>query len=111
VIANLPEPKKWVHVAITYDNGVGKVYLDGKLGAEGKSAGALKKSNEPLMIAGDCERVPQYVFDGIIDEFRMFHRALSEEEIDFHMKKGQDLLAVDVAEKLTITWGQIKSAK
>lgn len=107
--APLPEEKKWTHVAITYDNGVGRLYIDGKMAAEGKGAGALNKSNEPLMIAADCERL-NYAFDGIIDEFRMFHRALSEKEIGALMEKGS-LAVVNVASKLAVAWGQIKSAK
>jgi len=108
VAAKLPDPKKWTHVAITYEDGVGKVYLDGKLAAEGQGAGPLKKSNELLMIAVDCERL-NYAFDGIIDEFRMFHQALSEGEINAHMGKGQDIITtVDAKEKLATAWGQVK---
>ncbi len=105
----LPEEKKWTHVAISYDNGVGRVYVDGKLAGEGKGAGALKKSNEPLMIGADCERL-NYIFDGIIDEFRMFHRALSEDEIKAQMQKGKsEILAVVATDKLAIAWAAIKA--
>ncbi|MBM3240199.1 LamG domain-containing protein [Candidatus Poribacteria bacterium] len=110
ILAPLPESKKWVHVAATFEDGKGKMYLDGKLISEGSGNKVLVKSNEPLFIAADCERL-NYIFNGIIDEFRMFKRALSEKEINFHMGKGRDVLAVDAAGKLTITWSQIKSAK
>jgi len=104
----LPEEKKWTHVAITYDNGDGKIFIDGKLAGQGKVSGAFQKSNEPLMIAADCERL-NYIFDGIIDEFRLYHRALSEEEIAKTMlQKG---LAIDAPRKLAINWGFIKLNK
>jgi len=104
----LPEVKKWTHVAITYDDGAGKIYVDGKLTGEGKSSGALNKGNEPLMIAADCERL-NYIFDGIIDEFRLYHRALTEEEIGKAMQ--QKGLAVEASGKLAVEWGFIKSSR
>jgi hypothetical protein len=110
VLAPLPPSKKWVHVATTFQDGTGKIYLDGKLIAEGKGGNTLVKSNEPLFIASDCERL-NYIFNGIIDEFRMFKRALSEKEINFHMTKGADVLSVDAKGKLTTSWGWIKSAR
>lgn len=111
ILAPLPPAKKWVHVAATFEDGKGKLYVDGKAIAEGVTPGgakALAKSNEPLFVAGDCERIPQYIFNGIIDEFRMFKRALSEKEVNFHMTKGADVLAVDAKGKLTTSWGWIK---
>lgn len=110
ILAPLPESKKWVHVAITFQDGAGKIYLDGRLSKEGAAGKTLKKSNEPLFIASDCERL-NYIFNGIIDEFRMFKRALSEKEVNFHMTKGADVLAVDSKGKLTTSWGWFKSAK
>jgi hypothetical protein len=103
-----PEVNKWVHVAVTYDNGVGKIYVDGKLAGEGKSAGPLTKSNEPFFIAADCER-QNYSFNGLIDEFAMHHRVLSEKEIGEHLAKGGGVLAVEAVGKLATRWGVIKS--
>jgi len=112
VITKLPEAKKWTHVAITYDNGTGRIYIDGAMAAEAKGSGSLNKSNEPIMIAADCERL-NYIFDGIIDEFRLFHKALTQEEIKIQMQKGEAavLSAVSNSEKLSITWAQIKTFK
>lgn len=105
VTADLPEEKKWTHVAITYNDGVGRIYVNGKLSGEGKASGALKKSNEPIMIAADCERL-NYIFDGIIDEFFYYHRVLTEDEIKVQMEKGS--LAVVAPERLSVAWGYIK---
>jgi hypothetical protein len=72
----------------------------------------LKKSNEPFYVAGDCERVPQYIFNGAVDELRVFKRALSEKEINEQLAKGQEILggvSVDVAGKLTTSWGKVKA--
>ncbi|MBI1926817.1 LamG domain-containing protein [Candidatus Poribacteria bacterium] len=112
IAANLDvnkDVKKWVHVAVTYNDGVGRIYVDGKLSGEGKGAGALKKSNEPFFIAADCERVPQYNFSGIIDEFAMHLRVLSEKEIGEHLAKGGGVLAVEATGKLATRWGAVKS--
>ena len=53
--------------------------------------------------------------NGLIDEYLMFHRALSEEEIA-HLASGPsdpfaDLTAVDPNGKLSTTWADIKASK
>ena len=68
----------------------------------------------PTMIHGgvgqDCERL-NYVFAGIIDEVRLWNRALSEDEINTFMEQGVDALAVEAAGKLSITWGYLKESR
>lgn len=108
VPAPLPPEKKWTHVAISYDNGIGRIYVDGEMAAEGKTSGGLVKAKEPLMIAADCERL-NYIFDGIIDEFIMFLRALDVNEIKYLMEKGKmGILSVEKRDHLSTTWGDIK---
>jgi len=51
-------------------------------------------------------------FDGLIDEVRIWTRALSEKEIKENMDKGvTELLAVNKAGKLATVWGQVKNYK
>ena len=44
-------------------------------------------------------------FMGIIDEVRLYDRVLTKDEINKNMEAG---LAVELAQKLTSTWGEIK---
>jgi hypothetical protein len=49
-------------------------------------------------------------FNGLIDEVRIWDRALSEKEIKENMNKGSvELLAVNKKGKLTTAWGWIKN--
>ena len=48
-------------------------------------------------------------FLGMIDEVRIWNRALSDEEINEQMEKGHfEISPVDPKSKLTITWGNLK---
>ncbi|MDD9972655.1 MAG: hypothetical protein OXU27_01550 [Candidatus Poribacteria bacterium] len=48
-------------------------------------------------------------FDGLMDEFYMFARALSEDEIKEVM--DGEFLSVEPADKLTTTWGSLKARR
>ena len=109
VPAPAPPENEWTHVAVTYNEGVGRIYLNGKLEGEGQTSGPLKSSNEPLFIAADCERVPQYIFDGVIDEFAIFGRVLEEDEIQKLMEGIGKSLAVQPKGKLATVWGELKA--
>ena len=106
--ADLPETEKWVHVAFTNDGTTGKIYIDGDEVMAGNVPGKLKSNADPLRIAQDCDR-PNNVFAGMIDEVRLWNRALSENDIDKY--KDQDVegaLAVTPSGKLSTTWGYLK---
>ena len=49
------------------------------------------------------------MFDGALDEVAVFNRALSQAEIKDAMEGIDKLLAVEAADRLTTTWGQIKA--
>ncbi len=54
------------------------------------------------------EEIIRY-FLGMIDEVRIWDRALSEEEINKHKDQGHfEFFAVDPQHKLTTTWGNLK---
>ena len=72
-----------------------------------KFPGALNANDDPWRIGQDCERL-NYVFAGLIDEVRLWNRALSADEIG----GTQGLLTpVDPLAKLTTTWGNIKISR
>jgi hypothetical protein len=106
--ADLPETEKWIHVAFTNDGTTGKIYIDGKEVMAGNVPGKLKSNADPLRIAQDCDR-PNNVFAGLIDEVRLWNRALSENEINtFKDRDAEGFLAVTASGKLSTTWGSLK---
>ncbi|MBM3240202.1 LamG domain-containing protein [Candidatus Poribacteria bacterium] len=103
----LPELKKWHHVAATFDGKVMIVYLNGEVLGEKKEAFAFKGTNDlPLMVGMGVDR-PQYTFEGIIDEVVIFKTALAKNEIK-EVMEGK-FLAVAPHDKLSISWGRLKS--
>jgi flagellin-like protein len=70
----------WSFLAFTYDATTGKqkVYFNGKLENEAsRTPGNIDTIAGPLRITG----AKSYFFNGIVDEVRIYNRALSEEEI------------------------------
>jgi hypothetical protein len=49
--------------------------------------------------------------NGIIDEVKIYDRALNENEIQQNLKATSNTLAVEPVNKLIITWGKIKVKK
>ena len=106
----LPDTGKFIHITFTNDTKKGKIYIDGKEEVEGDIPGKLKANDDPWRVGQDCERL-NYIFAGIIDEVRLWNRALSEDEINTFMEQGEDALAVEAAGKLSTTWGRLKEGR
>jgi len=107
IATDLPKPKEWTHVAVTYDGAKTVIYINGEKAVEQATpGGALNVGKENPMIAGDCERIPQYIFDGAVDEFLLFHRVLSQDEVRSVMRGI--VLAVQARGKLASVWGELK---
>ncbi len=106
--ADLPETNKWVNVAFTNDGEMAKLYIDGEIIGEGAVPGALKSIDDPLRIAQDCDR-PNNVFTGMIDEVRLWNRALSGDDINSLKDISAQATPVDPLGKLSTTWGSLKT--
>ena len=103
----LPPTQEWVHVAGTNDGKEGKIFINGNEEAVGAIAGKLNANADPWRIGQDCDRA-NYIFAGIIDEARLWNRALSEKEIGDYMDKGVEVFSVEPLSKLSASWGKIK---
>lgn len=92
---------EWLHVAMVYDGEEHALYINGEKDAGVPKEGQIESVTDNLAIGWvDNERY----FDGLIDEVKLWARALSEEEL-----KASATLAVDEpTDKLPITWGKIK---
>ncbi len=109
--------EKWHHLVATSDGKEHRIYVDGKLDekvdAPAKVIGAGLARFGFIGIgseagAFDAATGPTWAYGGILDEFMLFHRSLSEKEIE-HLANGpENPFAVDPQGKLSTTWGYIK---
>ena len=102
--------KEWVHIAGTYDakSGVGKIYVNAVLDGEGKIGGDLVPNNDVLWLG----RGAGPFLDGRMDEVRISNIARTQQEIQTLMdKRIEGVLAVNPKDKLTTTWGNLKSKR
>ena len=100
---------KWVHFTGTYDSDSKdvKTYVDGKVTHEAKGNGELSDNWGVSAAIGHHKNGRWY--DGLMDEFYIFARALSEDEIKEVM--DGEFLSVEPADKLATTWGGLKSQR
>ncbi len=76
---------KWYHVTCSYDNGVGKIYIDGQLDNTETYTATLTADKNNMI--GRLSDGGQY-FSGQIDEVRVYNRSLSADEIDLLYKSN-----------------------
>ncbi len=99
---------EWDHVAGTYADGKQKFYVNGELVGEVDAQPTLNTKQEFLIGAGANERANhEYLFKGIIDEVRVYDRALSEAEVASVMESNPT--SVEASGKIAVTWGQLKA--
>jgi hypothetical protein len=74
----LPQ-NQWSHVAVTYDGQALRLYLNGQLLQEVKATGQLSATELPLRLGADSTGASRFV--GLMEDARVYRRALSVEEI------------------------------
>ena len=99
------ELKKWYHIA-----GVKKasdliIYIDGEEAARYKVQRDFVQGKGHLRIGGTRQRAASFA----MDEFGLYDRALTEQEIKLDAKGV--FLSVEPETKLTTTWGQLKTGR
>ncbi|MHC4431662.1 MAG: LamG-like jellyroll fold domain-containing protein [Planctomycetota bacterium] len=78
----LPPGGEWTHLAATYDGSSMKLYFDGVVVAEMAASGEMSTSDGTLCIGNKHETAPAGdEFNGILDDVRIYNRALSQSEI------------------------------
>ena len=76
----------WAHVAATYDGATLRLYVDGSLVASVAATGAISTSTGALRIGGNV--LWGEYFQGLIDEVRVYNRALTLSQIQSDMAAG-----------------------
>jgi chitodextrinase len=73
----------WTHLALTYDGSALRLYVNGVQAATLAASGTIQSSSSPLFIGGN-QPYGEY-FNGLIDDVRVYNRALSPAEIQTDM--------------------------
>jgi CubicO group peptidase (beta-lactamase class C family) len=71
---------QWCHVAGTYDGSTISVYVNGALVGAAGASGAMTPSHNPINLGRDPSGNGRE-YNGLIDEVRIYHRALNQLEI------------------------------
>lgn len=75
----------WTHLAATYDGSFVRLYVNGVEVAAAARTGNLLASTQPLFIGGNT--IYGYYFAGMIDDVRVYNRALTQTEIQNDMNR------------------------
>ena len=88
----LPLLGEWNHIAGTYNGSEVKLYVNGAKVGEKSYSGTILTNDKPLYIGAGVAR--QYWFSGLIDEVKIYNRALDATEILQHYNDVGSLGAV-----------------
>ncbi|OIO02479.1 hypothetical protein AUJ67_02645 [Candidatus Desantisbacteria bacterium CG1_02_49_89] len=91
---------QWYHVAFTYDGQKFFIYVNGEQDAEFSHSGTLLTSMNPVLIG---KQIDTSLFRGLIDELRIYTRALSPEEIRASYRSIANVIFTGVPERVKIT--------
>ncbi|MHA2428754.1 MAG: LamG domain-containing protein, partial [Candidatus Hermodarchaeia archaeon] len=76
------EPGVWIHAAVIYDGSTMKIYKDGVLVGDTPKSGNIDSGpTAQVWIGNNPPTDSSKPFDGMIDDVRLYDRALTEEEI------------------------------
>ncbi|MHC4202961.1 MAG: LamG domain-containing protein, partial [Planctomycetota bacterium] len=94
-VGGKPLPKnRWNHVVSVVSPPHVSIYLNGDLDGSRHDAGALSLNDGPLVIGGEKGYWP---FSGLIDDVRIYNRALSAEEVKALYREAERLAAQEAS--------------
>lgn len=99
----------WEHVVAVIEDKAHKYYINGEPAGEfpGKNPPPGKADTADVVIGKTHEGSREFL--GLIDEVRIWNRALTEDEVNEQMNSGFDeIFAVEARDKLATTWGKLK---
>ena len=100
---------EWQHVVAQVKDEKHLYYINGEDGGGGASGVKLpgKKDTATVVVGKSHEATREFL--GLIDEVRIWNRALSQKEVQFHMNAGKNKVSVEPNGKLTTSWGNLKT--
>lgn len=100
---------EWVHVVAMVVEGSHQYYINGEDAGTGGGGINLPGTSDTATVLVGKTHEGNREFLGLIDEVRIWNRALTQDEVKEEMDMGSQSLAVDASGKLGATWGSIKS--
>lgn len=100
---------EWQHVAAHVADGVHRYWLNGESVGEFDGKNPLPGAADTATVLVGKTHEGNREFLGMLDEVRIWNRALSEDEIVAEMEVGTT--PVEPAGKLSLTWGALKTVK
>ena len=82
-----PEADKWYFVVATYDGKKACIYVDGKEVASATDPPAELDSTDVGINIGQNNEQSDRFFNGVIDEVKIYDRALTAEEVAAHFRR------------------------
>lgn len=101
-----PKTGQWHHVAGVFNGASVRQYVNGKLDIEFAQKG--KMDSVPQVFRVGQAQTSLTPMEGLMDEIAVYNRALTAEEIKSDMEQGV-IFAVSPKDRLTTTWGALKS--
>ena len=96
----------WYHFAGSFAKGKMNIYINGQLEGEKKNATGIAPSDLDLWIGADDWKMPASSFPGVIDEVRIYNKALTEGEIKKLMTTP--MVVSKTLDKLPVAWSRLK---
>ena len=81
-------PGEWTHEAVTYDGGRIREYTNGRLVNDWLATSAAIGQGRP-MVVGAWPPFSAYNFQGSLDEFQVFARSLTQQEVQTLYNQGR----------------------
>ena len=103
------ELEEWTHIVATFDGKTVQYYFNGEPDGDYPATGNAILSNQDNVHIGMRKIGEPYFFIGIIDEVRIYNRALDAAEVKVNMQT--EGFAVNPADTIAATWGQIKRSE
>jgi len=101
-------PGEWQFVTGTYDGEKLRLYVDGELKKESVASGKINGTFDIEIGWGDAPPGAG-PFVGVMDEVRLYNRALSDDEVKRCMEEPS-IQALNPCGKLSTLWGEIKKS-
>jgi hypothetical protein len=99
-------PGEWQFITATYDGEMLKVYVDGEMRMQNAAIGKINTVSQ-ILISYPELGIEGGSFVGVMDEVRLYNRALDEDEVEQAMEEPE-FTEVRSNDKLSTTWGSIK---
>ena len=90
-VENVISTNKWWHIVATYDGNNRKIYVNGEVKKTDGGIGTIKGGSSPFNIGRRYETTTEF-YNGLIDEVRIYNRALSEGEIKYNYLMSREIM-------------------